>query len=154
MPDGLPDVLEVVEEITIEAPPQRVWEALATPEALRRWFEPILEFDPRVGGRIVFSGLFQGVEPYHFGGTVTVFDAPNELSFEWDDLFASWPAPTVLTIRLTAVPEGTRVRLSHHGWERLPASMRESMFRGFERGWDGNTVRRLKEVVEQGAATW
>lgn len=154
MQDRLPDVPEVVEEITIKAPPEKVWEAFATPKALRQWFEQILEFDPRVGGRIVFSGLFHGEEPYHFGGTVTVFDPPRELSFEWDDLFQSWPAPTLLTIRLTPVAEGTHVRLSHHGWERLPDSMRDQMFRGFQGGWDGNTVRRLKEVVEQGSATW
>lgn len=151
----LPDVLEVVQEITIHASPEKVWNAVATPEALRQWFEPICQFDPRVGGRIVFSGLFQGVEPYHFGGTVTVFDPPRELTFEWDDLFDSWPQPTMLTIRLAPVPEGTHVRLSHHGWERLPDAMREAMFRDFQEGWGkSNTVRRLKELVEQGRTTW
>lgn len=146
----LPDVLEVVEEITIDAPPEKVWEALVTAESLRRWFEPILQFDPRVGGRIVFSGLFQDVHPYHFGGKVLVYDAPHELTFEWDDLFDAWPSPTLLTIRLMPVRGGTHVRLSHHGWERLPDSMREAMFRGFQGGWDGSTVVRLKDLVERG----
>ena len=41
---------DIVISIEIEAPLERIWEAIATQERLRDWFNAEMRFEPRVGG--------------------------------------------------------------------------------------------------------
>ena len=57
----------VVKEVTVQAPPERVWEALTEPEELMRWFPPLARVEPGEGGTITLSwgeGM-EGTAPIH-----------------------------------------------------------------------------------------
>jgi uncharacterized protein YndB with AHSA1/START domain len=76
-----------------------------------------------------------------------VFDPPHELTFEQDWIGRVWPAPMLITFRLTPVSDGTMVELLHHGFEQLGADAAES-HRGFEGGWSMLQLEALLERVD------
>jgi uncharacterized protein YndB with AHSA1/START domain len=133
--------------IEIEAPLERIWEAIATQERLRDWFNAEMRFEPRVGGQVEFAGL-DGDEPFRFGGRVTEFEPPRRLTWEWGWLPPRWPEPTLLTMTLTPKPSTVLVELRQHGWERLPADNRDATYAAFRQGWHGDELIPLKELVE------
>jgi hypothetical protein len=64
------DDLTTEHSITIDAPIARVWQALTTPETIKRWFFGVdTETDWRVGSPIVHRGEYQG-KPYEDIGEI------------------------------------------------------------------------------------
>ncbi len=56
--------LTIEESISINAPITVVWEALTTPEVIKRWFFGVdTETDWKPGGPIVHRGEYQGNKP-------------------------------------------------------------------------------------------
>lgn len=58
----------------------RVWAAITEPDELKRWFPSTVRYEPRVGGRIDFTG-----DPYaeDSSGTVLAFEPPRRFSVTW-----------------------------------------------------------------------
>ena len=73
--------MEGEREITIEAPPEEVWEALVEPERLEEWFANDVELDPREGG----EGVFRWDDGEERHATVREIDEPRKLVLDWDD---------------------------------------------------------------------
>ena len=73
------DELTTEESITIDAPMATVWEALTTPETIKRWFFGVdTETDWKVGSPIVHRGEYQG-KPYEDKGEILELDPPRRL---------------------------------------------------------------------------
>ncbi|HYJ78642.1 MAG TPA: SRPBCC domain-containing protein [Longimicrobiaceae bacterium] len=87
-------------------------------------------FDGRVGGRIV-EGI-RGGEEGHWG-TVTVWEPPHRVAFTWHPDTEPERA-TDVEVRFVPDGAGTRVELTHTGWERLGALAKEKN-RGYSLGW-------------------
>jgi len=65
--------------VIIRAPIEDVWDALTTPELIKRWFFGVdTEADWQVGGPIVHRGEWQG-KPYEDKGTILRFEPPTLL---------------------------------------------------------------------------
>jgi uncharacterized protein YndB with AHSA1/START domain len=63
--------------IEIAAPPERVWEALTTPDQISQWFFGVdTESDWQVGSSIVHRGEYQG-RPYEDRGEIVELDRPR-----------------------------------------------------------------------------
>lgn len=129
----------VVRTINVQVPPERAFEVFT--QKLGEWWPLHLHgvFDdaaqtaivePRVGGR-VYEVSRSGDESTW--AEVTAYDPPRRLGLSWHPN----PAATVATdVEITFEPDGdgTRVRLTHTGWERLgdiAAEARES----YNEGW-------------------
>jgi uncharacterized protein YndB with AHSA1/START domain len=143
--------LAVRRSILIKAPPERVWQEFGSLERMRLWFgtgHTLLRYEPRVGGEVRLSIEHEGKTLY-YGGPVTAFDPPSELSFEsiFDPNDDGWDAPTLITLRLTAALGGTIVELFHHGIERIGAGAAENHL-GFENGWTTRQLEALRGIVE------
>src|SRR4051812_7441479 len=110
-------------ERTLDAPPARVFEALANPEIKAKWFagppswqENERTCDFRVGGRERLSGT-------HAGGLTSVFDAqyfdivPNErVVYVYEMTVNARKISTSLaTFELSAVGGKTKLRLTEQG---------------------------------------
>ena len=104
--------------IYINAPAQRVWEAITQSEHTNRWgYGGDVELDPRPGG--VFNNLTtqemkqMGMGDVAIEGTVIEIDPPHRLVLSWK---ASWypdSEPTQVSWELTEYPSGlTRVLLT------------------------------------------
>jgi len=143
--------LSVRRSILIKAPPERVWQEIEDPEGFRLWFgtgHTLLRYEPKVGAEVELYIVHEG-RKRHFGGPILVFDAPRELTFEfqWIPNEENWDAPPLLTIRLTPALGGTIVELFHHSIERIGASAAANHI-GFESGWTTRQVEALRELVE------
>jgi uncharacterized protein YndB with AHSA1/START domain len=142
--------LAVRRSIWIDAKPERVWEEFESLERMKLWFgtgHTLVAYEPRVGGLVETDPSAMQGEPLRFAGQVTVFDPPRELTFEQDWIGQGWPAPTLITLRLTPVTGGTLVELFHHGFEGLGPEAAEN-HRGFEGGWGMGQMEALRERVE------
>jgi uncharacterized protein YndB with AHSA1/START domain len=128
----------VVKAVSVRAAPARAFEFFACD--LARWW-PLAQFhtgpdpvgcaiEPRVGGR-VFERAADGRETAW--GRVVAYEPPRRLGFTW---IIGLSAELAQLIELRFLPEGdgTRVELTHSGWEKLgdaAAALRER----YDRGW-------------------
>ena len=117
----------VEREIQIDARPEIVFRYFTDPQRMARWIGPVIEFDPRPGGRVRL--LVDGKYPN--AGQVVDVDPPRRLVFTsgWDE--PGHPIPpgsTRVEIDLTPDGEGTRLRLRQLG---LPADAVEDHTEGW-----------------------
>ncbi len=135
--------------VHINAPPSRVWRYVSSQEGLRRWFAENIRFEPVVGSAVAFEEHGGALR-----GRVTIVEPERRLAFTWTELDApGWPqdpAPLLLTIDLVPENEGTRVTITHSGFENLPEAIRPSQFAGYQRGWAyGTMLPGLKQIIEE-----
>ncbi|MCL6547622.1 MAG: SRPBCC domain-containing protein [Alicyclobacillus sp.] len=125
--DALPDIRHTV---TLHAPVQNVWDAVATSSGLAGWWMPNT-LEP-VPGRdfVLHAGPYGDSEC-----KVTEVDPPHRLAFRWD---ADWH----VVFELREGPQGeTQLTLVHGGWSAAKATrfgqphavVREIMDGGWEK---------------------
>src|SRR5262249_27051643 len=73
------NVMEIEREITIDAPPEEVWEALIEPERLEEWFANDVELDPVPGG----EGTFRWDDGEERHVVVREVEEPKRLVLDW-----------------------------------------------------------------------
>jgi uncharacterized protein YndB with AHSA1/START domain len=129
----------VVETVTVRRKPEDAFR-IFTAEIGAWW--PLARFhaaeaartcliEPRSGGR-VYETDADGTETDW--GRVRAWEPPGRLVFSWQVGHEAGEVSEV-EVTFTAVEDGTEVRLSHSGWERLgerSARLRE----GFANGWE------------------
>ena len=143
-------LLKVRRSILIKASAQRVWQEFETFDRIAGWLSrghELHTFEPRLNGQVDMSVEIDG-ERRHYGGPVLIYEPAREVTFEsnWDAPYA-WPVPTLWTIRLTSIYDGTMVEIFHHGFERLGADAADNL-EGYEEGWDLRHLKALREIVE------
>ena len=146
-------LLTVRRAMHIAATPERIWEEFTTFERMRAWFgiptgHAVLSYEPGAGGHIECEVTVEG-RVLRFGGRITVFEPPRELSFEddWIPPLDGVPQQVVITFRLTPVAGGTIVEIIQHGFERLGERGVE-VHRGHEGGWTTRQLEALRAIVE------
>jgi len=132
----------------LRAPPERVYRAFTTPDAMAKWLPPhgftghVHEMDPQVGGgwRMHFTNLTTG-ESHAFGGRYLEL-APGErlvYSSVFDD--PNLPGEMTTTVVLKAVCCGTEMQVEQSG---IPAMIPAEMC---YLGWQESLVL-LTQLVE------
>ncbi|MBF6237012.1 SRPBCC family protein [Nocardia otitidiscaviarum] len=128
-------------------PPAKVWRALTTPALMARWLMEPDGFEPVVGTR--FGLRAEPIAATNFSGDISceVLEAvaPKRLRISWDDANADRPTGWVITWDLHPEGTGTRVVLTHSGFDPddATAQLSRSIMRG---GWPG-VLRRLDEAL-------
>ncbi|MCW5875861.1 MAG: SRPBCC domain-containing protein [Anaerolineales bacterium] len=149
-----PDSLRIQFEIDIQAPPAKVWAKMATLEGMNQWLARNLVFEHQVGGRFEMKGNLPGEGPYRFTGEVVTLIPEEELAFTWKhdpEEGTAWPVATLVTLRLVAVEGGTRVTLTHSGFEALGEAAGKNAYEGHIQGWTiAENLNSLKAAVEAG----
>jgi uncharacterized protein YndB with AHSA1/START domain len=73
------NALDTKASITIDAPQEKVWQALTTPALIKQWFFGVDTLsDWRVGSPLVHRGEWQG-KPYEDKGTILRIEPPKLL---------------------------------------------------------------------------
>lgn len=130
----------IEKEISISAPPEAVWRYLGDPDLLAAWLMRN-DFSGRVGAAFQFfarpSNDWDGV----LNCKLVEFDPPRKIAFTWDanDI----QAETLVTIELSEMPGGTRLRLLHANFEASPLDV-SWIVRRHEAGWTDHL--RLLEI--------
>lgn len=136
-----PEADEIVSEIHIAAPAERVFEALVDPKQVVRWWgqEGIYrstEFsaDLRVGGKWRIGGVGPDGRKFEVAGEYVEIERPRLIVCTW---VATWTGAAKTTVRWELTPDGkgTLVRIRHSGLSAYPEIAQS--YRGWPRmlGW-------------------
>jgi len=150
-----PDQDAIVSEVDINAPADKVFQALTDPKQLMQWWNgdecttEFFEMDARRGGRWRFgtgnSKLnVNGVSQFSCQGEVLEYDPPRLLAYTW---IANWhddkTRRTVVRWELTPTKDGTHVKVTHSGLAQEAVARKD-----YSGGWPG-VVEMLKKFVEK-----
>ena len=109
----------IVASVEIARTPDRVFQALVSPEIIEWWVNPGVfdtkewSGDVRLGGSWRSSGVARG-QPYALEGKFLEIDPPRKLVHTWH--FAGAPETTsTVTYMLETIPGGTRLTVRHTG---------------------------------------
>lgn len=100
----------VIHEVVYPYPPERVWEALTSSDALSDWLMPN-NFQPRVGHRFTFLARTRYGSSEAIECQVVEAEKPYRLVYTWRS-DPSLPT-TLVTWELEPAGNGTRLRLTH-----------------------------------------
>src|SRR5215467_6285036 len=113
---------EIVQEITIAASADRMFEALTDPDQRKAWWgaegrfqTTHIESDLRLGGKWLMSGTGLGGKPFTVKGVYRAIERPRLLAFTW---LPSWqPNATESLVRFDLFEKDgvTNVRMTHSG---------------------------------------
>jgi uncharacterized protein YndB with AHSA1/START domain len=144
-----PDANEIVSEVHIAAPPERVFQALVDPKQVVQWWGQAgiyrcteFQSDLRVGGKWRCGGLDGQGHNFEITGEYLAVDPPCLLLTSW---VSSWTGAVKTAVRWELEPttEGTLVRIRHSGFASHPEIAQN--YRGWPRmlGW-------LQALLERG----
>lgn len=112
----------IVAEVTIDAPADRVFDALTDPAQRVAWwggkgrFEAKdMESDLRPGGRWEMRGIGMGGRPFRVAGVYRTIERPRRLAFTWLPDWDENATETLVSFELSEREGGTLVRLTHSG---------------------------------------
>jgi uncharacterized protein YndB with AHSA1/START domain len=134
------NLTEIRKTIVLNAPIEKVWQAVSTSEGIAVWWMPNT-FEPVLGHEfILLAGQF-GDSPCK----VTELEPPYRLGFDWGK---DWH----LVFELKSLDEKTEFTLIHSGWEAdkatefgQPHSMIRTIMDG---GWDKIVNEKLPAYIE------
>jgi uncharacterized protein YndB with AHSA1/START domain len=140
-------VFAIERSIWIDAPRERVWDALTDPVKLQKWFSPTTAWritSLTVGGRLYSPDPETGAELYT--QVYDVIDPPHQL------ITHSVPVPPntvdVTTYTLESEKGGTRLFLTHAGYELMPEDVRSTNLERNAFGF-GMMLENIKASVEE-----
>jgi uncharacterized protein YndB with AHSA1/START domain len=150
-----PDQDAIISEVEINAPAERVFQALTDPRQLLRWWTSdecqtdYFEIEPRPGGKWRFGTkpsklVVNGVSQFFCEGEVVECDPPRLLTYTW---IANWHVDksrrTMVRWQLTPVKGSTHVKVTHSGLAQEAVARKD-----YGSGWPG-VVGALKQFVEK-----
>jgi uncharacterized protein YndB with AHSA1/START domain len=150
------DTDRIERSIVINAPRERVWQALSNPEQFGTWFGIDLkghQFTPGQRVRAPMSAC--GHENVFFDVVVERLEPQALFAYRWHpaamDPAVDYSAeePTLVTFTLDDAPgNGTLVKIVESGFDKVPPQRRLEAFRMNSGGWDAQ-IRNLVRYVSQ-----
>lgn len=136
-------IADIVHEATYPQPPEVVWRALATPEALGAWLMQTDFREARAGHRFRFTDR---PRPFWDGiceCEVAEAEEPRRFALRWG--LNQKGAPSTVSWTLSPTPDGgTRVAFRHGG---LHGFMGWMMKKGMDQGWRRMLERSIPVVI-------
>ncbi len=127
----------ITHDTLLAASPARVWDALTDPDQISRWLMKN-DFRPRVGHHFAFDTGGWGSTQCE----VTALEPQRVLAYSWQNP----PPDTVVTWRLEAEGDGTRLHLEHAGFDLDDARQRVA-FDGMRDGWIKMMSQRIPALL-------
>ncbi len=139
----MPPIPPIKHSIVVDAPIERVWRALTTPEQVAVWVGAV-GFQPHIGAKFEFHAPPQPGWDGITWSEVTALEPMRRLAFTWS--VPNFPA-TMVEFSLRDLGGRTEVTVEHRGWEQFGpeiAPVRD----GLDQGWGGHVLPNLKQLVE------
>jgi uncharacterized protein YndB with AHSA1/START domain len=139
------EAIKVERSIWINAPRERVWQAITTAEQIMQWWGGdtwIIE-KLEVGGIVRFGQPDDLME-----ATIAVLDPPREFSLSWPPQAQYYSIPFYTTFLLEEENGGTRVTVSETGFEAMPEDVRQERLDSTGKGY-ATVLAGLKSYVER-----
>jgi uncharacterized protein YndB with AHSA1/START domain len=135
----------IEKQVELKAPISRVWRALTDYREFGQWFRVELD-GPFVPGQVSRGHItYPGYEHVKWEAVVQKMEPERLFSFTWPHTKSLDPAryssdysnaPTTLVeFRLEKIKNGTLLRVTESGFDKLPGDFRLEAFRRNEGGW-------------------
>jgi uncharacterized protein YndB with AHSA1/START domain len=155
-----PNADEIVSEIEIAAPLERVFQALVDPSQVVKWWGQTgiyrcteFQSDLRPGGKWTSAGKDGEGRRFEISGEYLEVDPPRLLIQSW---MATWTGNVVTTVRWELEPaqQGTLVRIRHSGLAAHPEIAKS--YRGWPRmlGWIQALLERSETIDDRKPTSW
>jgi uncharacterized protein YndB with AHSA1/START domain len=142
----------VEKQMELKAPVSKVWNALTDSRKFGEWFRVKLE-GPFVVGEAARGGvLYPGYEHLMFEVVVQAIEPERFFSYTWHPYAIdpkvdySQETPTLVEFRLEPTAEGTLLRVTESGFDKLPSERRLEAFRMNDNGW-GQQMANIEAYV-------
>lgn len=140
----------IEKQIELKAPVSRVWRALTDHREFGEWFRVKLDgpFEP---GKVSRGQItFPGYEHLKWEAVVQKMEPERLFSFTWHPYaidpkmdYSKEPS-TLVEFRLEKTKNGTLLRLTESGFDKLPSNRRLEAFRMNDSGW----TQQMKSIEE------
>ena len=132
-------------ERTLNAPVQKVWEAITDRDKMKQWYFDIADFKPELGCEFTFTGGTPEKTYLHLC-KITKLEPGKVLQYSWR--YDGYGGNSFVTFEL--FPEGnmTKLKLTHEGLDTFPADNKDFARGNFIEGWTYLIGKSIKEFVE------
>jgi uncharacterized protein YndB with AHSA1/START domain len=133
-------------ERTMNAPTEKVWEAITDKDQMKQWYFDLAEFKPEVGFEFSFVGGSEEKSYVHLCKITEVVPG-KKLQYSWR--YDEYPGNSFVTFELFPEGNGTRLKLTHEGLETFPTDNKDFARSSFEAGWTYIIGKSIIEFVEK-----
>lgn len=140
----------IEKQILIKAPRKRVWRALTDSGEFGEWFRVKVAGAFAAGKPASGQILHPGYEHLTWSVTIEKMEPERFFSWRWHPNAIdpkkdySHEPTTLVAFELQEVPDGTLLKVTESGFDRIPLDRREQSYRGNSEGWSiqvGNIER-------------
>ena len=137
----------VIVEETINAPVEKVWQAITDKEKMKQWYFNLDEFEPVTGFALTFEGEGHKGEKYVHICKITEVIPHKKLQYSWQ--YEHHEGYSLVTFELVAESEQqTRVKVTHEGLDTFPQGNPDFAAESFTGGWNHLIRTSLKKFAE------
>jgi uncharacterized protein YndB with AHSA1/START domain len=146
----MPKTQEIVLEEVMPHAPETVWQALTSGLLIARWLMEATGFEPVVGNRFTYKTKPAGAWDGTIHCEVLEVVPHTRFAYAWrggdaGNVGYGSKLDTVVTWTLTKVPEGTRLKLVHSGFE---TPRNDTAFENMGKGWR-TIVPRIAAIISE-----
>ncbi|MGV3538325.1 MAG: SRPBCC family protein [Rufibacter sp.] len=136
----------IIVEKALNAPAEKVWQAISDRDQMAEWYFDLAEFKPEVGFEFEFTGGTEENSYLHLC-EVTEVEPGRKLTYSWR--YDGYEGISYVTFELFPEGERTKLVLTHAGVETFPESNPDFARTNFEAGWADIIGNYLPEYVEK-----
>lgn len=134
--------MKIEKEVVIKAPISKLWDAIVDYKKFGEWFRCKLDQPFEEGEMSTGMMTFPGAEHVKWVAKVIRIENEKCLEFSWppyvqDESIDLANEPWLnCKFELEIVPEGTRLKITEAGFDRLSSTIRDDALSGNEYGWE------------------
>jgi len=138
--------LPIIVERTYQASPDKVWDALTNPDAMKQWYFDVPAFKPEVGVEFEFWAGESEKKKYHHACKVTQVVPGVKIAYTWH--YPGYEGNSEVIFELIPEGTGTRLKVTHLGLEGFPKSNPDFNPNNFNEGWTFILSEALPEFLK------
>ncbi|MBK0378669.1 SRPBCC family protein [Mucilaginibacter segetis] len=136
----------LIVERVLNAPVDKVWEALTDNEKMKQWYFKLENFEAKVGFEFSFFGQGREGEKYKHNCRITAVEHEKKLSYTW--AYDGYEGISEVSFELFPDGDKTLVKITHTGLHSFPKHP-DFATSSFSQGWNHILGISLKNFVEQ-----
>jgi uncharacterized protein YndB with AHSA1/START domain len=148
----------IEKQILLKARRSRVWKALTDSKEFGEWFRAEFQDAFRAGASARGRILHPGYEHLTFEIEIERMEPERLFSYRWhpyavDPKVDYSKEPTTLVVfELEEVPEGTLLKVTESGFDRIPVARRDEAYRMNSGGWEEQVKNVARYLSDRGEA--